>query len=343
MWMSRNEHQGRPYKETNLGDSFSTLLSLVLHLLRSCLSFSFISLFHLSKLLIAFYNTYKSMPFLSLPTELLLHIIQYLCYENHLDLVPIASTCQQLHHVAADWTIWSRPVRVVIDQSSPFTTRDLFKIIQATPRDDLHTNHVILAIEAASSADQAAEFLHHLIATRSIHTLQVHAPSSIHGRLLEYPSFHCVDSVTIQDSCDEYSNQIDLVGHRIHLPHSHTLRIIDLPTCTVHPWLHGDYVFPQVTSLTIMATESIDGRRFKQTFPKLKILVLHLACAAHVSLIRPLLTDKRLYPWIEQLSVVCKDDLRSQLGKHEIKEFLMSLDGVSRLNLGWDMIALSSV
>ncbi|KAI9251454.1 hypothetical protein BDA99DRAFT_575178 [Phascolomyces articulosus] len=121
----------------------------------------------------------------------------------------------------------------------------------------------------------------------------------------------------------------------------HTLKNIELPSFPLH-WL-PTHDLAQLESLTILAAASLDAHQLRQDLPSLKHLTLHLEQADHFSFVRPLLTNKLLYPWIESLTVICQDDLKLSLDQNELTECLMTIKGLSRVNAGWDMVVVDTL
>ena len=119
------------------------------------------------------------------------------------------------------------------------------------------------------------------------------------------------------------------------------LKNIDFPSFPLHCLPTSDLSL--LESLTILAAKSIDVSQLRQDLPNLKHLTLHLRQADHFSYARSLLTNKRLYPWIESLTVICHDDLKLSLDQNELTECLMTIKGLSRVNAGWDMVAVDTL
>lgn len=305
---------------------------------------------------------------LSLPDELLLHILNYYILQerNHTAFIPIARyvlfcfnltnltgiyhrTCRRLCALTLDWTLWSGPVNIIIDKSSSYATKDIYGILeqsQCLGKKNWRTTHLTFAVEDTKACHFAAELLQEIIQRQGqpLISMQVHVPCCIHPILLKQ-SYLCKEAITFRDAHDDHwsnstTTTTTIIDHDT-LPLS--LKSLDIPTCSIDNWMQNNRIFPHMEKLTARLTSEIDGKQAKKIFPCLKHLELHLHSADDVSLLRPLLTDKRLYPWLESLHVVCKDDLRLRLGQDEIEQVLRSLDGMSRLNIGWDMVVVDSI
>ncbi|KAJ8656276.1 hypothetical protein O0I10_008070 [Lichtheimia ornata] len=295
---------------------------------------------------------------LSLPDELLLHILNYYILQdkNHTALIPVARTCRGLCALTLDWALWSGPVNIIIPKSSSYTTKDLYGILEQSrcfKKKDWRTTHLTLAVEDTNACTFAAELLQQIIQRQQqpLTSMQVHVPCCIHPILLKQ-SYFCKEAITLRDAHDDHWSTTTttttttspiIIDHDT-LPLSSTLKSLDVPTCSIDNWMRDHHrIFPQLEKLSARLTTEIDGKQLKRIFPCLKQLELHLEFADDVSLLRPLLTDKQLYPWLESLHVVCKDDLRLRLGQDEIEQVLRSLDGMSRLSIGWDMVVIDAL
>ncbi|KAI9311388.1 hypothetical protein BX666DRAFT_1060847 [Dichotomocladium elegans] len=324
----------------------------------------------------------------SLPTEIILCILNYVRYENHLDLIPLANTCRRFHTLVSDRTNWSGPVNIVIGRSSLFSARHIYKPLApaaggssassgasySSASINLRTTCVNLAIERPEACDHVPELLRRFhLENSSLRHLVIYTPSLTHTRIVErgLSTFSCpntIETITIrdphdhsmpddngpQDDADHTTNRsattacwkpLGLCSKEVLVPYlsnaSGSLKVIDMPACPL------DWLLPlqldQLESLTVSCTTPVDGPQLKHAFPRLKDLTLYLARADQFSLLRPLLSEKRLYPWIESITVICQDDLRAHLTQEEISELLVSLDGVSRINAGWDMVAINAL
>ncbi|KAI8143687.1 hypothetical protein BJV82DRAFT_713347 [Fennellomyces sp. T-0311] len=285
---------------------------------------------------------------LYLPNELLICILKYISYENHMDLTSVASTCRRLNTLSSDRSIWSGPVNVILDKSSQDTTKALNETLARRTK-AFRTSCVTMAIEMTESKS-AIELLKTLFERQQKHVLtniNIYVPSSMHVPLIEnaLPCYEGrTESITLRDPLQDEFPMLTPSAEpamRNWLQNSQdTLKMLDLPSCPLH-WLPSD--LPQLESLTILAAESLDAQQLRQTLPRLKHLTLHVEHADHFSFVRPLLTNKTLYPWIETLTVICRDDLRLSLDQNELTECLMTIKGLSRVNAGWDMVAVDAL
>ncbi|KAI9485008.1 hypothetical protein BDB00DRAFT_942748 [Zychaea mexicana] len=291
-----------------------------------------------------------------------------------MDLVSTASTCRRLNALASDRSIWSGPVNVILDRSSHDYTKTLAMTLARRSTETFHTTCVTMAIEQTPSAS-AIELLKNLFERQQkkdehdLTDINIYVPSAMHMPVLEN-ALLCYEgltrSITLRDAANHNGDNGDQDGQdtssednnhadncfaalppclgssvREWLTRSRqTLTKIDLPSCPLD-WLPSD--LPQLESLTILAAASLNAHQLRQALPRLKHLTIHLEHADHFSFVRPLLTNKLLYPWIESLEVICRDDLKLSLDQNELTECLMTIKGLSRVNAGWDMVAVDAL
>ncbi|KAI7885679.1 hypothetical protein K492DRAFT_190846 [Lichtheimia hyalospora FSU 10163] len=162
----------------------------------------------------------------NLPNEVILQVLQYVSNENHVDLIPIASTCKRMRALVADWTIWSGSVTIVIDSSSPYSTSQLYApMAQVIAADDSlssgvapRATHVNLAIDNPNACTQLPNLLHRLLNSGNnehMKSLALYTPTSTHEAIIEHvfqalPSMDssstekglhssCIESITLRD------------------------------------------------------------------------------------------------------------------------------------------------
>ncbi|KAG2217980.1 hypothetical protein INT45_006234 [Circinella minor] len=143
------------------------------------------------------------------------------------------------------------------------------------------------------------------------------------------------------DHAFDISPSIKQAVHQWLIKSKHALKNIEFPSFPLHCLPTSD--LSRLESLTILAAKNLDAYQLRQDLPNLKYLTLHLQQAEHFSYVRPLLTNKGLYPWIESLTVICHDDLKLSLDQNELTESLMTIKGLSRVNAGWDMVAVDTL
>lgn len=125
--------------------------------------------------------------------------------------------------LVADWTIWSGPITIVMDDSSSYSTSHLYTPIAeqmdttggslslaGAPR----ATHVNLAIEKANACTQLPDLLHWLLNSRYnglMKSLALYTPASMHEAIIQH-AFQasswstnsnricsCIESITLRD------------------------------------------------------------------------------------------------------------------------------------------------
>ncbi|KAI7853681.1 hypothetical protein BDC45DRAFT_570051 [Circinella umbellata] len=326
---------------------------------------------------------------LSLPNELLLDILKYLCNENHLKLVSVASTCRRLHMLASDRSLWSGPVNVILDRWSQDNTKALALMLAQEKQHGIndkktfyHTTHITMAIEQVDdSTHDHIQLLKNLFeiqqetqqCSSSLTDISIYVPAVMHMSLIEnaliYHNGSSIENIILRDTNNTLANDhvngedghsntsnhandhndhafdispsIKQAVHQWLIKSKYALKNIEFPSFPLHCLPTSD--LSRLESLTILATKDIDAYQLRQDLPNLKHLTLYLQQADHFSYVRPLLTNKDLYPWIESLTVICHDDLKLSLDQNELTECLMTIKGLSRVNAGWDMVAVDTL
>ena len=240
-----------------------------------------------------------------------------------------------------------------------------------------HTTHITMAIEQVdeSTTQHNIQLLRNLFEIQqyasSLTDISIYVPAVMHMSLIENALLHyngsSIENLILRDtntSTNENANE-DNMDNNNHddendnneptyftpsvegavrqwlIKSKHALKNIEFPSFPLHCLPTSD--LSRLESLTILAAKSLDVYQLRQDLPNLKHLTLHLRQADHFSYARPLLTNKRLYPWIESLTVICHDDLKLSLDQNELTECLMTIKGLSRVNVGWDMVAVDTL
>lgn len=223
----------------------------------------------------------------------------------------------------------------------------------------LRTTHLMLAAQQANTG--VVSLMKSLIKQQSIAPLrsfELHVPQSLHAQLIQALSRDVRRDVgwracRLRSEIDEDDEDKDKFKSMTKLNRPETLRwlqrsqdtlqVLDIPSLPIQ-WLTACH-FPAATSLTVAYQEdnddAIDWHRIRGAFPKLKSLTLHISRSQTASsCLQPLLTDRRLYPWIVELAAVSCEDLRPSFNQEQLCQSLLTLNGLSRVNVGWDMVAI---
>ncbi|KAG0166186.1 hypothetical protein DFQ28_007622 [Apophysomyces sp. BC1034] len=291
-----------------------------------------------------------------LPDELLLRVLKFI--DNPVDLVPLTITCRRLRRLAVDWTLWSDAIGI---EASSNHAADALAILakafeQAGPQ---RTSAITIA--ATHTYGSVPQFLHAFLQCQQLaypQHLQLYAPTTQHPSLLKTLSERPCPWVecTFRDPKNDYAVlHPDSKTNLLRWLDScrTTLEILELPACPSNWLMMIDGHFTKVRSLalaleplgttTTLATGSDPQRYwelFREKFPRLRHLTLHLTQDSAFPLFKSLLSNRSLFPWIERITIVSQEDPKKFIHQHELHVGLMRLDGLLRITAGWDLIAL---
>ncbi|KAF7731823.1 hypothetical protein EC973_008338 [Apophysomyces ossiformis] len=295
-----------------------------------------------------------------LPDELLLRILKFI--DNPVDLAPLAITCQRFRRLVVDWSIWSGTIGV--EAGTSHAANALAVLAEAfTQASEQRTTALTIAAKHNYSSiprlfdtfllSQHSSYLRHI---------ELYAPIVQHTTLLKSLSKHPFGwtECTIRDPRNDYA-VFDLNAKDYLLRWLETCRttaeVLELPACPSN-WLmmiHGPFsnlhtlalalepLETTTTNATAVATGSDSQRyweRFREQFPQLRHLTLHLTQDNAFPLFKSLLSNRSLFPWIERITIVSQEDPKKFIQQHELHVGLMRLDGLLRITAGWDLIAL---
>lgn len=287
------------------------------------------------------------------------------------------STCRRLQSLVTDRSVWSGDVRIILhaEYCSPenHPLIDLVAALKqqpATEKRRFQTARVTMAIESADGGEMhywAAQLVTLLLSNqqrRQMNSLEICVPAAMHATIMEAVADWDggqVIHLSIRDSLRDDAKMIQLSGcrtpHRLlswlnHDANRTSLRSLDLPTLSFELSDTSDIgPFPELESLAIQAPsiitsgESFDWHAWRRTFPSLKHFTLYFNTNVDrsLALLDPLLNDERLYPWIKSFTAVSPDDLRPHIDQQALCQTLLNLKGLSRVDVGWDLVLLDNI
>ncbi|KAI7870748.1 hypothetical protein BDF14DRAFT_1769084 [Spinellus fusiger] len=287
---------------------------------------------------------------LRLPNELLLTVLQMVKQENHLDLSSVASTCHHLQMLVADGSLWTNTI--MVDDTDHHDSS--YHAIQNSLRNSgpLFTHQLAMVLSNPLSAELVATVLYKQAKETPLQSVHLYAPAERHLSLLKALESGSVQwkDYEIRDPVDPFgildqSQRFDMLRGSSHL-HS-----LDLPSCPVH-WLLSSS-FPNVSTLTTALTpwegsleeDSVQQQHMfwenvKTAFPHLRDLTLSISDPKAFSLFLSLLSFSECFPWLESVTVVSPVDPRQYIEHETLVDSLMRLEGLARINAGWDLVAL---
>ncbi|KAI9015317.1 hypothetical protein CLU79DRAFT_766216 [Phycomyces nitens] len=286
---------------------------------------------------------------LGLPNEVLLSIIHLVKQDNHLDLSSLASTCRHFQALVADISVWAGAVKIDENPYSPYSYATLSTALASTSQ--IRTSQIAMALSDA----HGPRFLSLLLDKQAHQTLKsvlLYAPSAQHNHILQIfatkPAAWQECGLRDPERPFYMLDQPEKINWLKGLPHLHSL---DLPSCPAH-WLFGSS-FPRVHTLTIALVDSKANSDqdpserqqafwadFRKSFPSLSQLTLYIGDPKAFSLFISLFSNPRIFPWLESVSVVGLEDPKQYIEHQTLVDSLMSLDGLARINAGWDLVAL---
>lgn len=185
-------------------------------------------------------------------------------------------------------------------------------------------------------------------------------PSAYHHRfyqtLIDFPQTN-LEHITIRDITDDGYIMNPIEHHMLlfqFLSTTLSQSRLSLKTLELSSFPSGvlvshykKYQFPSVTTLHVALVNDHDPnhfneywRHFKCMFPNLINLRLTLSKQS-LPLLKSLLQDVALFPWIKRLSIQSRESPKDYLTREELRECLLLLNGLNRVTAGWDMIALN--
>ncbi|KAL0083663.1 hypothetical protein J3Q64DRAFT_1748651 [Phycomyces blakesleeanus] len=287
---------------------------------------------------------------LRLPTEVLLSILHLVKQDNHLDLSSIASTCRHFQALVADISVWAGAIKIDDNPYSPYSYTTLVKALDSA--DLIRTSQIAMAL----SDKHGPQFLNLLLSKQAHQTplksVLLYAPAAQHSQILQIfankPTAWQECGLRDPENPFYVLDRPEKINWLKGLPYLHSL---DLPACPAH-WLLGSS-FPNVHTLTAAllpwkAHLNEDPRErqqafwteFRASFPKLSNLTLYIADPKAFSLFVAMFSNARSFPWLESVTVVGLEDPKQYIEHQTLIDSLMRLEGLARINAGWDLVAL---
>ncbi|CEP07264.1 hypothetical protein [Parasitella parasitica] len=308
------------------------------------------------------------MPLTELPFELQLLILDQIKRENHLDLAPISQTCKHFASLVADRFNWTQTVTVVEPSHIASNAPSKLYMYRPLQKNGIHAKRLITTIlQANVSGEPAISFVLSILRnqqrTSTLKGIHLLMPSKHHYKVYhalgKYPQTN-LQELAIRDTTDDgYIMASTSSASQYHMllllqqfisktlsESQSTLKRLELPSFPSTLLLaENALLFPQVSYLQVALTGhgqhyNDTWRRFKRMFPSLTELRLTLE-KEHIALLRSLLQDVALFPWVKRLTIQSTECPKSYLSREELRNSLLQLHGLNRITAGWDMIALN--